>query len=165
MKFVRIRPYNKARGQLVRRYVYGGFRFEGDHGWYEVDDEIAEYLEKVLTHPQDPDSKPAFDVSDKEGAENLARKEYEAANPERKIAEAVAGRQKVSVDDLDAHAKAQTEKAAPEKATEESAPTIPQVAVKEPESEKTAEKVPVSKPATKARTAASGKKRRARFTD
>jgi len=106
MKFVRIRPYNKARGQLVRRYVYGGFRLEADHGWYEVDDEIADYLEKVLTFPDDPDSKPVFDVKDKEGAENLAREEYEAANPERKIAEAVAGRQKVTVDDLDSDTKA-----------------------------------------------------------
>ena len=118
MKFVRIRPYNKARGQLTRRYVYGGVRFEADHGWYEVDDEIAEYLKTVLTHPQDPDSRPVFDVSDQAGAEKIALDEYEAAHPERKIAEAVAGRQKVTVDDLDSDAKAKTKKEAPEKAPE-----------------------------------------------
>lgn len=106
MKFVRIRPFNKARGQLVRRYVYGGVRFEATHGWYEVDDEIADYLKTVLTHPQNPDSKPVFDVADKEGAMDIERGEYEAANPERKISEAVAGRQKVTVDDIDGDAKA-----------------------------------------------------------
>lgn len=101
MKFVRIRPRDERRGQLVRRYVYGGFRFEADHGWYEVDDEIAEYLATVRTHQQDPDSKPVFDVSDQEGAERIARSEYEDANPERKIAEAVAGAQTVKAADLD----------------------------------------------------------------
>jgi len=167
MKFVRIRPHNKARGQLVRRYVYGGFRFEAALGWYEVDDEIAEYLEKVLTFPQDPDSKPVFDVKDKQGAEDLAREEYEAENPERKIAEAVAGRQKVTVADLEGAAAAKTEEAEPAKAAEESAPSVPVVTVKEPEPEpeKVAEKPKASTTPAKSKTAASGKKRRSKFTD
>lgn len=112
MKFIRIRPFNRARGQLVHRYVYGGVRFEATHGWYEVDDEIADYLKTVLTHPQNPDSKPVFDVADKEGAMDIERAEYEAANPERKISEAVAGRQKVTADDLDGHAKAKVKEKA-----------------------------------------------------
>ena len=100
MMYVRIRPYNKRRGQLVRRYVYGGVRFEVNLGWYQVDDVIAEYLKTVLTHQGDPDSKLVFDVSDKAGAEKIAHEEYEAANPERKISEATAGVQKVTVADL-----------------------------------------------------------------
>lgn len=101
MKFIRIKPYNKTRKQLTRRYVYGGVRFEENHGWYEVDDEIAEYLGKVRTFPEDPDSKLIFDVSDREGAETIAREEYEEANPERKISEAVKGAQTVTLADLD----------------------------------------------------------------
>ena len=145
MKFVRIRPYNKARGQLVRRYVYGGVRFEVDHGWYEADDQIAEYLKTVLTHPQDPDSKPVFDVSDQAGAEKIALDEYEAANPERKITEAIAGRQKVSVDDLDADAKAKAKKKAPSPAGKKEEPA------------KEAEKPKASEAPAKTKTAASGK--------
>ncbi len=147
MKFVRIRPYNKARGQLVRRYVYGGVRFEVDHGWYEVDDEIAEYLKTVLTHPQDPDSKPVFDVSDQAGAEKIALDEYEAANPERKITEAIAGRQKVSVDDLDSDAKAKVKGKA----------TAPSPAGKKEKPAEEAEKPRASEAPGKTKTAASGK--------
>jgi len=100
MKFVRIRPYDKRRGQLVRRYVYRGFRFEVERGWYEVEDHIAEALEGVLTFPDNPDSKPVFDVSTREDAEALARAEYEAQNPERKISEAIAGAQTVTEDKM-----------------------------------------------------------------
>lgn len=148
MKFVRIRPYNKPRGQLTRRYVYGGFRFEADHGWYEVDDEIANYLKTVLTFPDDPDSKPVFDVSDQAGAEKLAREEYEAANPERKIAEAVAGRQRVTLADIDDDAKSkagvQTSKA---------------------EEEKPAKKPEGTDPSAKSKTAATGKSAPKRDSD
>lgn len=124
MMYVRIRPYDKRRGQLVRRYVYGGVKFEVDKGWYQTDDVIAEYLKTVLTFPENPDSKPVFDVSDQIGAEKIAKEEYEAANPERKISEATSGAQKVTVADLKSPVKEvapapKEKKEEPEKAPEE----------------------------------------------
>jgi hypothetical protein len=100
MKFIRIRPYDKRRGQLVQRYVYRGFRFEVARGWYQVEDHIAEELAGVLTFPDNPDSKPVFDVATKEEAEALSMREYEAAHPERKISEAIAGAQTVTEEKL-----------------------------------------------------------------
>lgn len=146
--FVRIRPYDKRRGQLVRRYIYGGFRFEADHGWYEVDDAIADYLKTVLTFPEDPDSKPVFDVSDQAGAEKLAREEYEAANPERKIAEATAGRQKVTLGDLNLKGTAKEDK--PKEPKEEASKSGGK-------KDKPAKDAEASGPPAKAKPAASGK--------
>ena len=147
MKFVRIRPYDKRRGQLVRRYVYGGFKFLGDHGWYEVDDEIAAYLKTVRTFPEDPDSKPVFDVSDQDGAKKIALAEYEETHPDRKITEAIAGAQKVTTADL----VGVPEKKAPVETVE------PVKAPEEPEASKTSRETKADEPGKS--------KRKGRFDD
>lgn len=100
-KMVRIKPFDKARRQTTRRFVIGGFRFEIEKGWYRVEDEnLADHL-KTVKASQDPMAPCIFDVVDEKEAEDLERKEYEAANPERKITEAVKGAQTVKTKDLD----------------------------------------------------------------
>ncbi len=67
---VRLYPYNKRRGWLIRTYLdpqlgtrKGGMKFLGHRGWYEVSDEIAAELEDVLQVDTDPRSGPAFLVA------------------------------------------------------------------------------------------------------
>lgn len=75
---VRIKPYNPKRGQLARRIVIGGFRFDVDRGWYEVDDEFAADL-KTKTQGGDPNAALIFDVCTAEEAKALQRSEDRAA--------------------------------------------------------------------------------------
>lgn len=98
--FVRIKPYNEPLKQLTRRYIFKGVRFEVDKGWYSVPADVAEYLKTAKPNATDPLAPCVFDVCTKEEAEDLERKEYEAAHPERKISEALSGAQKVTTADL-----------------------------------------------------------------
>lgn len=100
MKFVRIRPFNKQRGQLTRRYVFRGFRFEESSGWYQVPDDVADALQGMLTFPDNPDSKPVFDVCTEEEAKAMSVRDYEDANPNRKIEQAISGAQTVTEDKM-----------------------------------------------------------------
>ncbi len=62
-KYVRLKPYNKRKGFLMRRYSVRRKRFI--HGrWYEVPQQLAKYLETVTATPEDPDTPFAFDVCD-----------------------------------------------------------------------------------------------------
>lgn len=76
---VRIKPFDKKRGNLTRRYTYRdskftqrGYVFREDRGWYEVPLHIALYLKSVRRGEAGP---KIFDVKDREGAVRLDRKE------------------------------------------------------------------------------------------
>lgn len=59
---VRLKPYNKKKGHVLRRYIYRGLRFQEGRGWTRVRKDIADYLAKVHQIPGDEDSSLAFDV-------------------------------------------------------------------------------------------------------
>lgn len=75
---VRIKPYNPKRGQLARRVVIGGYRFDVERGWYEVDEDFAEQLREE-TLGGDPNASKVFDVCTKAEAEKLQASEDRAA--------------------------------------------------------------------------------------
>lgn len=62
---VRVKPFNRAKGFLTRRYTYRGTRFDEDRGWYEIPAWIAEEM-RGLVHPTT--GNPIFDVASNEEA-------------------------------------------------------------------------------------------------
>jgi len=76
---VRLKPFNKKKGHLLRRYTYRGIRFQESHGWTRVRKEIADYLEQVHQIPGDEDSPLAFDVHSATEAKAIDKKEAEDA--------------------------------------------------------------------------------------
>lgn len=97
---VRIKPYNKRRGHLVRRYVYTDrrsgirYRFEESRGWYRVPLKIGKALSKIHSKSEDQDSPLAFDVKTEEEAqqvdasEEIAREERASATRARSASDA-----------------------------------------------------------------------------
>ncbi len=63
MPFARLRPYNGKTTKL-RTYTVFGIKFQEEKGWYEVDEDVAAYLQTV--HQSDgenaQDTPKAFDV-------------------------------------------------------------------------------------------------------
>ncbi len=81
-KLVRIKPYNPKRGQLLRRYVVSGIRFDVNRGWYKVDAELAKYLAGITNGGDtDPEAPLAFDVMDEVDAKKLEAAEAAAKEP------------------------------------------------------------------------------------
>jgi hypothetical protein len=77
--FVRLKPYDPRRGQVLRRFVYRGIKIAAERGWYCVEKPVAEYLKTVNEVPGDPLSPLAFDVYSQEEAKALdSRQELEA---------------------------------------------------------------------------------------
>jgi hypothetical protein len=77
-KYVRLRPFNRKRGFVLRRYLYQSQKFV-DGKWYEVPDTMGDYLSTVTSVPGDDDSPLAFDVFDsKDEALALVAREAEA---------------------------------------------------------------------------------------
>lgn len=76
-KFVRLKPYNPRRGYVVQRHGIGEMFFVGGvrPNWYEVQDVVAERLAKKRQFHNDPDSKPLFDIMDREEKERVAAEE------------------------------------------------------------------------------------------
>lgn len=74
-KLVRLKPYNKKKGHVLRRYTYRGIRFQGSRGWYRVTGDVAGYLGKVRQVPDDADSPPAFDVCSEAEAKEIDKLE------------------------------------------------------------------------------------------
>ena len=72
MKLVRLHPYNKRMGWVMRSYTLTGIggvglRFQGTRGWYEVDDSIADRLRTVPQqerYPVDLGGHTAFLIAD-----------------------------------------------------------------------------------------------------
>lgn len=88
-KVVRLKPYNRRKGYLLRRYVLGNQKFI-ENRWYVVGDVMAAKLANVHSRPDHPDESPlAFDLFDtqKEAeaqytAEQEAEREATVKNPE-----------------------------------------------------------------------------------
>jgi hypothetical protein len=76
--FVRIKPYNKKRGYLVRNYMHRGVRFTTR--WKEVTAAVAAELE-LTVQPHDPDEEiPLFDVKTKGEAMEIEAEERDNAD-------------------------------------------------------------------------------------
>ncbi len=74
-KLVRVKPYNKKKGHVLRCYTYRGIRFQGSRGWYRVSGDVAGYLGKVCQVPGDTDSPAAFDVCTESEAREIDKLE------------------------------------------------------------------------------------------
>lgn len=73
--FVRLKPYDPRRGQVIQRYIFRGIKFLGDRGWYRVDAEVAEALRPLHQIYTDDRSPLAFDVCTEQEAKALDEKE------------------------------------------------------------------------------------------
>lgn len=80
---VRIKPRDPHRGQVLRRFVYRGIRFEEGKGWYRVSPEVGEYLRAARQRGHDPRSPLAFDVCTEAEAKAIDEQETEASKPAR----------------------------------------------------------------------------------
>jgi len=93
--FVRIHPKDPRTGHLVERYVYRGFKFEVAKGWYRVPNNLAEELRDCVQDVNAPVPISVFQVATEDEAKKLEQLDYERANPEKKISEAISGAQSV----------------------------------------------------------------------
>lgn len=75
---VRIKPYSKKRGNLVRVFTLRGTKFKEGDGWYKVNPQMASYLRNV-TIDGDPDSREVFDVCTEDQAKDIAARELKAS--------------------------------------------------------------------------------------
>lgn len=85
---VRIRPFNKRRGQITRSYTYKGHRLREGMGWYIVPADVARYLKTVRCSDLDPLSPEAFDVCTVEEAKQIDEAETETRSPQQAKASA-----------------------------------------------------------------------------
>lgn len=79
---VRVKPYNPKRGQLARRVTINEVRFDVERGWYKVDAEFAAMLKRE-TLGGDPNGPLVFDVCTPEEAQEIQRREDQAAEAAR----------------------------------------------------------------------------------
>lgn len=68
VRYVRLKPYNKQAGHLVKRYHVAGQLFigadqAGNPKWYKVDRQVAAMLAGKRQNHSDPHSQPVFDVA------------------------------------------------------------------------------------------------------
>jgi hypothetical protein len=80
---VRIKETDPRRGHVLRRFTYKGIRFQAGNGWYQVSEEVADYLKGVRQRANDPHSPFAFDVCTEKEARAMDKKEAEEAEPKR----------------------------------------------------------------------------------
>ena len=80
---VRIKATDPRRGHVLRRFTYKGIRFQAGSGWYQVSEEVADYLKGVRQRANDPHSPLAFDVCTEKEARATDKKEAEEAEPKR----------------------------------------------------------------------------------
>ncbi|MCG8424392.1 MAG: hypothetical protein MJE77_41395 [Proteobacteria bacterium] len=85
-RLVRLKPYSKKKGHLLRRYTYKGIKFDHQRGWYRVAKPIADYLAEVRQTADDPDTPLAFDVCTDDEARAMDEAETDA-NAEGRNAE------------------------------------------------------------------------------
>lgn len=81
--FVRLKPFDPRRGFVLRRFSYGGIRFQGEHGWCRVERKVGEYLRAVRTVPADEYAPLAFDVCTEAEAKAIDASESDAARLKR----------------------------------------------------------------------------------
>jgi len=87
-RFVRLRPFDRRRGHLLRRYIFRSQKFVAGN-WYEVQDGMGDELSTVLSRDGDDESPLAFDVFDTKEealafvhAERKAKAKATAESPE-----------------------------------------------------------------------------------
>jgi hypothetical protein len=78
--YVRLKPYDKKRGYLVRRYMVAGHEFMTDHEtgrpiWNKVMKRAEDYLRALKQNPDDPESKDLFDVMTPEEYQQIRERE------------------------------------------------------------------------------------------
>ena len=91
--FVRLKPHDPRRGHVLRRYTFSGIKFQEDHGWYRVPEDVAKRLREVRQLPLDRFSPPAFDVCSEVEAKAIDDTEQAEATSRKKAT----GNVKVSV--------------------------------------------------------------------
>lgn len=62
MQYARLKPAKGGKANKLSTYVVFGIKFQEANGWYQVEDDVAEYLKTVRQVPEDSDSPKAFDV-------------------------------------------------------------------------------------------------------
>ena len=100
-KFVRIKPYDPQHGCCTKRYSVHGTCFDEAHGWYEVDDEDADFLRRARQRLGDPRSPCIFEIC----TESEARKIDDEEGAQVKTALPVDEARRVSLSGDDAPAK------------------------------------------------------------
>lgn len=78
-RLVRLKPYNKAKGHVLRKFTVRGNHFRVEDGWYAVPLKVANYLETIHQKYYDHDSPLAFDVCTKEEALRLEKTKHQKA--------------------------------------------------------------------------------------
>ena len=86
---VRLKEHNPRRGNVLRRYVYDGIKFQVECGWYRVSKTMAEHLKGVRQEHEDPNSPLAFDVCTEAEAKTLDAKIEQEAKVKREAGEAI----------------------------------------------------------------------------
>ncbi len=79
----RLKPHDPRRGQVLRRFTYGGIKFQPERGWYRVEKAVAEYLRTVRQQPSDQYSPLAFDVCTDAEAAVIEAQDADAAKVKR----------------------------------------------------------------------------------
>ncbi len=94
-RYVRLKPYNKKVGHVVKRYHVAGQLFigedqSGNPKWYKVDKTVAAMLEKKRQNPNDPNGIKLFDVATKAEYEATSLRERDLRLVEMGLASASA---------------------------------------------------------------------------
>lgn len=72
--YARLKPYNRIRGHILRRYSLAGVRFyEGR--WFKVPETFAQKLALIHQRHGNEDSPLAFDIATRSQAENIEHRE------------------------------------------------------------------------------------------
>jgi len=76
---VRLKPFNRKKGHVLRCYTYRGIRFLERRGWTRVRKDIADYVQTVHQIAGDEDSPLAFDVCSETEAKAIDKREAQDA--------------------------------------------------------------------------------------
>lgn len=88
LRLVRLKPFNRKLGHVLRTYMVRSIKFLEEKGWYPVEDQsLLAYLGTVRQVHNDPLSPLAFDICTPEEA--LALDEAEEEEPIRQSAAAI----------------------------------------------------------------------------
>lgn len=77
--YIRLAPYAPKQGRFVQRFCHKSFVFVGGlrPNWYVVDKATADELEVFRQVPNDPDSRPLFEIMVRDKKEIVEKKETE----------------------------------------------------------------------------------------
>lgn len=78
-RYVRLAPYAPKQGRFVQRFCHKSYVFVGGlrPNWYVVDAATAEELSTFTQIPNDPESKPMFEIMQKDKKDVIEKKETE----------------------------------------------------------------------------------------